>query len=152
LAIHSLHHFYKIKDNVKLFCHLLVWLTLEPKPITQQSGQTPDNTTDNNNNNNNNNKINHITVGGGDYNETDPTCLLSMYNCLVCHNQKASFRADSLARHLLQFAYHASFGAMDKSSDEALLWDLTDNKHHNSSLKTKFWDNAREKFNATNEY
>jgi len=38
---------------------------------------------------------------------------------------------------------------MDKLSDVAPLWDQTDNKHHNSSLKPKFWDKVREKFDAT---
>jgi hypothetical protein len=44
LAIHSLHQLYKIKNKVKVFCHLTVWLTFEPEPITKQSGQSPDNT------------------------------------------------------------------------------------------------------------
>jgi hypothetical protein len=59
---------------MKVFCHLRAWLTLEPAPITQQSGQTPDHTTDNK-------EINHITVGGGDYTETDQlACCLCATN------------------------------------------------------------------------
>jgi hypothetical protein len=62
---------------------------------TQQSGQIPDNTKYNKK------KINHVTVGGGGYTETDPTCLLSMYNCLVCPNQKSFVSNRQSGRHLL---------------------------------------------------
>jgi hypothetical protein len=102
---------------------------------TQQSGESPDNTTDYK-------KINHITAEGGGYTETDPTCLLSVYNCLVCHNQKASFRADGL-----EICVSCEFWCNGQNlSEVAPLWDLTDNKYHNSSLKPKFWDEVREKF------
>jgi len=37
LATDSLHQLYKIKNNVEVFCHLRVWLTLEPDPIQHNS-------------------------------------------------------------------------------------------------------------------
>jgi hypothetical protein len=142
LAIYSLHQVYKSENNVKVFCHLRAWLTLEPAPITQQSGQTPDHTTDNK-------EINHITVGGGDYTESDQlacclcaTALSAPSGCLCATalsapTKKLRFeptvwpdtccnlpivrilvqwtKLSDLARHLLQFTYRASFGAMDKT-------------------------------------
>jgi len=68
--------------------------TLEPEP-TQQSGQTPDKEVD----------INHITFYVRVYTETDPTGMLSPNNGRPSSANKVGlFRADSLARPLMQCA------------------------------------------------
>jgi len=62
---------------------------------TQQSGQTPDMEVD----------ISHITVYVSGYTETDPTGILSPNNGRLSGAKKVGlFRADSLARYLLQCA------------------------------------------------
>jgi hypothetical protein len=62
---------------------------------TQQSGQTPDKGVD----------INHITVYVSGYTLTDPTGKLSPNNDRFSGANKVGFfRADSLARYLLQCA------------------------------------------------
>jgi hypothetical protein len=62
---------------------------------TQQSGQTPDKEVD----------INHISVYVSGYTETDTTGMLSPNNGRLCVANKVDlFRADSLARYLLQCA------------------------------------------------
>ena len=62
---------------------------------TQQSRQTADKEAD----------LNHSTVYVSAYTETDPTGMLSPNNGrLSGPNKVGLFRADCLARHLLQFA------------------------------------------------
>jgi len=64
-----------------------------PAETTQQSGQTADKEVD----------INHITVYISGYSETDTTGMLSPSNGrLSSANEVSLFRADSLARHILQ--------------------------------------------------
>ena len=68
------------------------------------------------------------------------------------------FRTDSLARHLLQFAYDSSVVEMDKTylielvRDMSPLWDERDKNYHNRDFKLKLWDDIGEKLNITGKY
>ena len=65
------------------------------------------------------------------------------------------FRAESLARYLLQCALHSSVVAMDKAylielvRDVTPLWDQRDKNYNNRNLKPKLWDEIGEKLNVT---
>ena len=73
-------------------------------------------------------------------------------------NKVSLFRADSLARYLLQCAYDSSVVAMDKTyvkelvRDMTPLWDQRDKNYHNGNLKPKLWDETGEKLNVTGKY
>jgi hypothetical protein len=75
-------------------------------------------------------------------------------------NKIGLFRADNLARHLLQSASDWSAGSMNKKKtylielvrDVLPLWDQTDKKYHNRDLKPKLRDEVEEKLKATGKY
>jgi len=68
------------------------------------------------------------------------------------------FRADSLDRYLLQWAWDSGVVAMDKTylielvRDVTPLWDQRDKNYHNRDLKPKLWDEIGEKLNVTSTY
>jgi hypothetical protein len=76
-------------------------------------------------------EIKNITVYISGYTETDPTGMLSPP---TVWRKQSLFRADSLARYLLQCAMDSSVVAMDKTylielvRDMTPLWDQRDKK------------------------
>ena len=73
-------------------------------------------------------------------------------------NKVSLFRADSLARHLLQCAWDSSVVAMDKTypielvTDVMPIWDQRDKNDHNRDLRSKLWDEIGEKLNVTGKH
>ena len=76
----------------------------------------------------------------------------------VWPNKVGLFRTDSLAKHLLHFAYVSSVVAIDKTNlrelvkDVPPLWEQRDKNYHNRDLKPKLWDETGEKLNITGKY
>jgi len=68
-------------------------------------------------------------------------------------NNVSLFRADSLARYLLQCAENSNVVAMGKTylielvRDITPLWDQRDKNYHNRDLKPKLLDETGEKLN-----
>ena len=89
-------------------------------------------------------KNNHITAYGSGYTEPDST---------VWPNKIGLFRAESLARHLLQLAYNSRIRAVDKIYLIELVRDMPPFsgpkrlKYYNRDLEPKRWDEIREKIN-----
>jgi hypothetical protein len=93
------------------------------------------------------------------YTETDPTGILSpKHSRMSGDNKLGFFRANSLARHLLQGKLDSCVVAMDKTNrielvrDMRPLWEQRDKYYHNRGPKPKFWDEIGEKLKVSREY
>ena len=75
----------------------------------------------------------------------------------VWPNKISLFRADSLARLLLQLAYDLSIRVVEKTYLIELVsymppfWDQRKENYHNRELKPQRWDEILDKLNLTDE-